>query len=436
MTLSGAPGSRLRVFALAVFGLSSGCGDPADDSPDPLEISDIETVTQAAVDLNPVEEHNGWWYYPIAGANCMESLTNEALGIGYRPAPPGSVNANKLLIFFDGGGACFNKANCELVTGEHRKYTEVHFDDETEWTLAKGEGQLIQGVFDSNEPLNPTRDWHHVFIPYCTGDFHAGNRVNGTVPNVSGEKQFIGYNNTTLFFNYIVNTILPKLGTGTRRVILTGESAGGFGAALNADRFKRMLPTNVTLSVVVDSAPMLTSAYMPGPKSSVNVQSTIRSLFNFSTLLANCGTACASTTNWFQQFHEWTVKRNPSVRFAHVSSNADDVVRFALGSMGLGCSQTATWLVASTDLDCWIPKLTFQSGIENLRTRLRSVVATNPGQKFGTFFLTEPDGDEERHTWIAWDRFYGPEAREQNVGMYEWFRDIANDVATFRHIGP
>ena len=36
------------------------------------------------------------------------------------------------------------------------------------------------GVFDLDNPDNPVRDWTMVFMPYCTGDVHAGTRTNAT----------------------------------------------------------------------------------------------------------------------------------------------------------------------------------------------------------------------------------------------------------------
>ena len=33
------------------------------------------------------------------------------------------------------------------------------------------------GIHSDSNNENPVFGWHHVFIPYCTGDAHSGNRT-------------------------------------------------------------------------------------------------------------------------------------------------------------------------------------------------------------------------------------------------------------------
>ena len=60
-----------------------------------------------------------------------------------------------------GGGACFNSQSC---LGPPRRH---HQADGLEWT---GD----DGLMDRANAQNPVKDWNFVFIPYCTGDVHAG----------------------------------------------------------------------------------------------------------------------------------------------------------------------------------------------------------------------------------------------------------------------
>src|SRR5690606_15411754 len=82
---------------------------------------------------------------------------------------------------------------------------------------------------DPDSAANPVGDWTHIFVPYCTGDVHAGDRPD-QMSDV-GVQQFVGYRNVAAYLERIVPTF-----AGVGHVLVTGESAGGFGAALNYDR--------------------------------------------------------------------------------------------------------------------------------------------------------------------------------------------------------
>lgn len=51
-----------------------------------------------------------------------------------------------------------------------------------------GNAPSANGLVDNGNPLNPVRDWAYLFIPYCTGDVHLGQRnaagvnFNGNAP--------------------------------------------------------------------------------------------------------------------------------------------------------------------------------------------------------------------------------------------------------------
>ncbi len=66
---------------------------------------------------------------------------------------------NKLVVYYQGGGACWNRAMCDLPTCD----PDVAASD-----LALG------GLHDLRNPANPFADWHWVFVPYCSGDVHFG----------------------------------------------------------------------------------------------------------------------------------------------------------------------------------------------------------------------------------------------------------------------
>jgi hypothetical protein len=72
----------------------------------------------------------------------------------------------KLLVEFEGGGACWSAETCALDIYTRRITTDP--------AQAERQNQL-QGIYDRTRVENPLRDFTHVYIPYCTGDLHWGN---------------------------------------------------------------------------------------------------------------------------------------------------------------------------------------------------------------------------------------------------------------------
>jgi hypothetical protein len=79
-------------------------------------------------------------------------------------------NPNRLIVAFDGGGACWNEATCigSVLAGSP---TYAPVVDETPEGLAQG-----RGLFDIANPDNPYKEYTKVFVPYCTADVHFGSR--------------------------------------------------------------------------------------------------------------------------------------------------------------------------------------------------------------------------------------------------------------------
>jgi hypothetical protein len=109
-------------------------------------------------------------------------------------------------IYTDGGGACFNTETCAASASGNHPGTP-------------GTG----GEFSSTDARNPFQNFSWIHIPYCTGDVHLGaisHRFD------LEQRNFQGHNNLKL----VATRALATWPTPTQLVV-TGESAGGFGAA-------------------------------------------------------------------------------------------------------------------------------------------------------------------------------------------------------------
>ena len=181
---------------------------------------------------------NQWRWTDIPGSACANG-TPTGFGVNRRPG------ARAVLIFLQGGGACWDGPSCwGLVSSS--------------FYVATGYGAL-QFATDVLRPAslflrrdareNPFRDFHLVYVPYCTGDVHAGDRVATYQWLGNRPTHHRGAHNLGLFLPRIAATF-PE----AERVFLAGDSAGGFGVALNLDRARDAFP-GARVAGVDDSGP-------------------------------------------------------------------------------------------------------------------------------------------------------------------------------------
>jgi hypothetical protein len=128
---------------------------------------------------------------------------------------PGTVN--RVVIDFEGGGACWNGATC----GEGGPYQPRIPDPE-------GRAVGLSGLYDKTRPDNPVADWYHVFVSYCTADVHLGDSVE-TYGTAQGERtvRHNGQKNVAAVLDWVFASF-----EAPESVLVTGCSAGAYGAAL------------------------------------------------------------------------------------------------------------------------------------------------------------------------------------------------------------
>jgi dienelactone hydrolase len=122
----------------------------------------------------------------------------------------------KLLVFFQGGGGCFDQRSCALGS--------TWFDDRVD---ARDDPGYAGGMLDLRNAQNPFSDWSIVFLPSCTGDVHTGTRVVRYGRLRVHQK---GYTNARAALSRAYREF-PDAET----VFVTGCSAGSVGSAFHAD---------------------------------------------------------------------------------------------------------------------------------------------------------------------------------------------------------
>jgi len=198
---------------------------------------------------------------------------------GYDPADPTQAQneehayhfyfkqgkSDKLLFFFNGGGACWNDHTCltSLKLGDRPTYNPTLLSENTP------DGG---GILDSTRKENPYRDWSMIFIPYCTGDIHVGSKntiyqdqlgVLTGIPGAPVMVQHRGFDNFLAVRDWAKTKFSSK---GNRssldNLLVSGSSAGGYGATLNFPYLVNAFPKADHALISDGSAAILTQDFI------------------------------------------------------------------------------------------------------------------------------------------------------------------------------
>lgn len=201
-------------------------------------------------------KYGDWTYYEVPGAVCRDG---SPAGYYIRPG------SNDVMIFMMGGGACTDTWFCGVnpysvnQTLPSETLFGAVFDLFGQALIPQRQQPTDTGIF-KKDPQNPVGDWTQVYIPYCTGDVHAGTRRDAPVPRAPGLKpqQFVGYHNVGKILDHFGKPYKGK----AQKVVLTGSSAGSFGALLNFDRTQEFFGDSSKVYVIADSGIAFRDMYM------------------------------------------------------------------------------------------------------------------------------------------------------------------------------
>ncbi len=165
----------------------------------------------------------------------------------------------KLLIEFEGGGACWSGATCSADV-----YNKTVTSDPE---VARQTGQL-QGIYDRSNPANPLKDFTHVYIPYCTGDLHWGNAA-ASYTSPEGKPfviQHKGAANAATALNWAADNV-----PAPAQLVVAGCSAGGYGAALWSAKIAQAWPGARMVELADSAAGVVPDGFFGATLTSWNV---------------------------------------------------------------------------------------------------------------------------------------------------------------------
>ncbi|WP_420642497.1 pectin acetylesterase-family hydrolase [Candidatus Leptofilum sp.] len=205
------------LFILILIGCSQPATPTATADPSPTN-TPTATADAGVVEIQPTESSaddgilslaDGWTQIEPGGETRCAHDTPFAFWVR-----PGTVN--KLLVYFQGGGGCWNEETCQVGSSFYDSSVGVNDSPER-----RG------GILDFDHPENPFADYHAVYVPSCTGDVYLGSNLQ-TYSTDDGENIEIyhrGFVNLNAALNWAFENVLAP-----SSVFVTGCSAGSIGS--------------------------------------------------------------------------------------------------------------------------------------------------------------------------------------------------------------
>lgn len=259
-------------------------------------------AASAQTNLPSVDDFEDGW-------NTLETEGLCSAGTPYQFYAKSSSASNDLLIFFNGGGACWFGQACDLSNEPniHSPFADMDANNP----------RISGGIFDFETTENPFADYNMVFIPYCTGDVHigsgardysyqdaAGNTVNYTAHHNGFENSMQSLTWAYDNFNAVDN------------VVVAGSSAGAIGASFYAGLIAEHYSESPVV-LLADAAGGYRTARLP-----VTLQA-----WDTDAILPDWAEYAGKTnqTLTFEDFYIASENHNPNVRLAQYNTLEDEV---------------------------------------------------------------------------------------------------------------
>ena len=168
--------------------------------------------------------------FPAADYPHARCLDGSPFGVYFRPAPVDAdpVSRAGWMVVLNGGGLCTHEADCTA-----RAATDLGTSTVFPKTFPLASVALL-----SPDARNPFRNWNLLFLPYCSGDMHAGQRT--TADNVTTwGLYFSGFHNVMATVDFM--SAHHGLNTSGNTLVWSGGSAGGVGVFSTLDRVAALL---------------------------------------------------------------------------------------------------------------------------------------------------------------------------------------------------
>ena len=238
---------------------------PTDNDPDPPSacddctgdevcvLADLDATAVSCVDPRPdwyddgtdPEKHfedagDGWFRKRVDDWEAADLRCNDGSPYAYYVNPGAGDAADKWLVYFKGGGACFDVESCGARWLMTPQFMKQQRSVSANWVPTRSNAGAANGIFARDQADNAFADWTQVWLHYCSSDSFVGSATRAETENGISMR---GWEIAGAAIGELVAGLDPAL-TGTplpalrdaTDVLVYGGSAGANGARLNMDR--------------------------------------------------------------------------------------------------------------------------------------------------------------------------------------------------------
>ena len=184
--------------------------------------------------LASMKSNTGNYIYPDRSTTA-DSPTGCLAGNPYRFYVQRGTSLDNVLIYFQGGGGCWNK-----LTSRNKRFRMCHHE--------ASHSNIDKGIFEKRDD-NPFKDYTVIHILYCSGDTHLGNKKRDYKDKTTGRHvQLYGSGNTRSVFKWMHQ----QLPFGKKYIMIGGSSAGAMATQFYAQYLLSNFPSE-RQGVLIDS---------------------------------------------------------------------------------------------------------------------------------------------------------------------------------------
>ncbi len=236
---------------------------------------------------------------------------------------------DRLLVYLQGGGGCWDKAHCDLKD-------QPTFDPTVD---QKDDPASSDGILAVDRAGNPFKGWTVVFVPYCTADVHLGAR---RVDYAGVSMNHRGAANVKAALKWIAREV-----RGPSDIVVTGGSAGAIPVPVYATRLARQFP-KARVTGIGDGAGGYRAPRLPGILAGWGVRQAVADIPAFA--------AIDSAGLTFESLYIAAGRANPKLRLAQINQDHDKVQLQFLALLGVADQTLAPLLEANLhDIETAVP---------------------------------------------------------------------------------